>query len=684
MKRHTFILPVYNEQEVLEESVTHLLKFLKTFEGIEDTNWKIVIADNLSNDDTANISKRLVDTYQNRIYYLRVNERGRGNALKQTVQNFPSDFYTYMDIDLPMELKDLSNLNNPVINGKADISVMKRRGKRPFFRKLLTLGLRVMSKVLLNLNLHDAQCGIKTFNKAIATKAIPLCKQGGYFLDTELLALAKRNGYKIKEVEVSWVDKRFQNRSSKINNFTESLNALWCILNLSYEMNQDEIKKYLLIILYGIPYILVLLSLAAKHSIFQAIRTPPLEITLSQQALLLILLAIYYSLSFPLLKNVRNVSKRITGLVFLFFIVSIIIALFIKPLFSQDQYWNLLLSKGYVKFGLNPYITVPNNMLWDSWSKYILVWRDIPIIHGPLSILFFAIPTLISNNISLNVFVLKLVSAVILISCVFVAKKSFKCIGEKLFEVLFLIAFNPFILFNTVIDVHNDILIALVLILSYFLFTKKKYTLSIVILFAGFLIKYASLFTLPILLLLIIKDKNLSIRSRVIQILKGLIFGVLGVLLFYLPFLNTNPLNLLNGIKFQINFGSMGLSTVFSYFLHFALGISNANLKLATLSIGVILGIYLSFKKGPVWAYIIPYLIIFFFGTTWLQPWYFLWIYPFLLFTLKRYQIGLLTCYLTLTLVLSTFQISGIFLILFTTIYLIIKIRDYQAKRAYE
>jgi len=150
MKRHTFILPVYNEQEVLEESVTHLLKFLKTFEGIEDTNWKIVIADNLSNDDTANISKRLVDTYQNRIYYLRVNERGRGNALKQTVQNFPSDFYTYMDIDLPMELKDLSNLNNPVINGKADISVMKRRGKRPFFRKLLTLGLRVMSKVLLN------------------------------------------------------------------------------------------------------------------------------------------------------------------------------------------------------------------------------------------------------------------------------------------------------------------------------------------------------------------------------------------------------------------------------------------------------------------------------------------------------------------------------------------------------
>src|SRR3989338_10830502 len=115
-------------------------------------------------------------------------------------------------------------------------------------------------------------------------------------------------------------------------------------------MCKENKKNFLLLLLYGTPYILFLAFLATKYSIFQSIRTPPFEMPLLQEGCVLIFFALYYSLSFPLLKNIRHASKKVIDLVFLLFIISIIVSLFIKPLFSQDQYWNLLLSKGYVRF----------------------------------------------------------------------------------------------------------------------------------------------------------------------------------------------------------------------------------------------------------------------------------------------------------------------------------------------
>ena len=52
----------------------------------------------------------------------------------------------------------------------------------------------------------DAQCGFKAISVEASEKLLPMVRDNGWFFDTELLILAERYGYRIKEIGVRWVD----------------------------------------------------------------------------------------------------------------------------------------------------------------------------------------------------------------------------------------------------------------------------------------------------------------------------------------------------------------------------------------------------------------------------------------------------------------------------------------------
>ena len=52
----------------------------------------------------------------------------------------------------------------------------------------------------------DAQCGFKAVRGDVVPVLLPLVEDDGWFFDTELLLLAERNGLRIHEVPVDWVD----------------------------------------------------------------------------------------------------------------------------------------------------------------------------------------------------------------------------------------------------------------------------------------------------------------------------------------------------------------------------------------------------------------------------------------------------------------------------------------------
>ena len=53
---------------------------------------------------------------------------------------------------------------------------------------------------------RDAQCGFKAINRETASALLPVVEDMGWFFDTELLIVAEKNGYRIKEVPVTWTD----------------------------------------------------------------------------------------------------------------------------------------------------------------------------------------------------------------------------------------------------------------------------------------------------------------------------------------------------------------------------------------------------------------------------------------------------------------------------------------------
>src|SRR5207302_6782335 len=93
-------------------------------------------------------------------------------------------------------------------------------------RELIASAYNILLKATIGNGFSDAQCGFKAVRADVAKALLPLIEDDGWFFDTELLALAERNGLRIHEVPVDWVDdadSRVDVRSTAM----EDLRGLW-------------------------------------------------------------------------------------------------------------------------------------------------------------------------------------------------------------------------------------------------------------------------------------------------------------------------------------------------------------------------------------------------------------------------------------------------------------------------
>jgi len=201
------LLPVYNEEHVLEKSVTDLRNFLK--ENVTDFNWVITIGDNASIDNTLKVAEDLENRFEDvRVFHL--DKKGRGRMVKYAWQKSDADVLSYMDIDLSTDLKAFPPMINAIIEGY-DVAIGSRqfRGaevKRSFKRELISRGYIWILKLSLGFPFTDAQCGFKAVSKKLVEDLFPRIEDEEWFFDTELLYLAYRNGYKVKELPVQWIE----------------------------------------------------------------------------------------------------------------------------------------------------------------------------------------------------------------------------------------------------------------------------------------------------------------------------------------------------------------------------------------------------------------------------------------------------------------------------------------------
>jgi len=201
------VLPVYNEENVLEKSVRRLHGFLRDEFPIEA---RITIVDNASTDRTPFIGARLASTLEG-VSYLGLDRKGRGLALREAWSVTRCGVACYMDIDLSTDLNALLPLVAPLLSGHSDVAIGTRlaassnvtRGPR---REFISRSYNRILRTTLRARFSDAQCGFKAIRREVIQPLLPEIKDDGWFFDTELLMMAQRRGLRIHEVPVDWID----------------------------------------------------------------------------------------------------------------------------------------------------------------------------------------------------------------------------------------------------------------------------------------------------------------------------------------------------------------------------------------------------------------------------------------------------------------------------------------------
>jgi glycosyltransferase involved in cell wall biosynthesis len=200
-------VPVYNEQAVLAESITRLHGYLSTEFPF---SWRVVIVDNASTDDTPEIARRLAERLTG-VSVLRLEEKGRGRALRTAWSSADAQVVAYMDVDLSTDLRALAPLVAPVLTGHSEAAIGTRlsRGSRVvrgIKREFISRMYNRLLHVVLHARFSDAQCGFKAFRADVAVDLLSICEDQEWFFDTEMLMLCQRRGLRIHEIPVDWVD----------------------------------------------------------------------------------------------------------------------------------------------------------------------------------------------------------------------------------------------------------------------------------------------------------------------------------------------------------------------------------------------------------------------------------------------------------------------------------------------
>ena len=236
-----FCLPVYNEEKILKSNILKLLDYCNKQNFNFD--WQIVIINNGSKDNSKKIGQELFNEYFKKIKLENIKQSGKGRALKLYWQKSNADIIVYMDIDLAVSLNNISDLINPIIKENYDLVIGSRllpdsKIKRSLLRELSSQTYNFLSKIILNHNFSDLQCGFKAIKTNVFKKIASYTKNNKWFFDTELIIFANHFGYKIKEIPVIWEENKYDQRKSKVNLIKDSIKFLINLIKLKIRLNQ--------------------------------------------------------------------------------------------------------------------------------------------------------------------------------------------------------------------------------------------------------------------------------------------------------------------------------------------------------------------------------------------------------------------------------------------------------------
>jgi len=236
---YSIILPAYNESARIAATLDKILAHATN----RGWNLEIIVVNDGSTDTTANI----VCEYARKHPILRLLEnpgnRGKGYSVRNGMLHAKGEILLFSDADLSSPIEEAEKLFEAIGKG-ADIAVGSRWmdprlqiRRQPLYRRVFGRIFNLALRVVLGLQFKDTQCGFKAFTRRSARAIFSLQKIERWGFDPELLFLAAKSGFVVREVPVAWSHRegtRLHPLRDGIRMFGELLKIRWFALKGNY------------------------------------------------------------------------------------------------------------------------------------------------------------------------------------------------------------------------------------------------------------------------------------------------------------------------------------------------------------------------------------------------------------------------------------------------------------------
>jgi glycosyltransferase involved in cell wall biosynthesis len=231
------IIPAYNEERRLPATLEKIQAYLSRQPFPHDV-W---VVDNGSTDHTADLVRTWAQHYP-ALHLARCPVRGKGAAVRTGMLAAQGRYRFLCDADLSMPVEEFEFFYPPRLDG-ADVAIASREAKgarrynEPGYRHLTGRVFSLAVKLLVLRGFEDTQCGFKCFRAAAAKDLISRQRFDGWTFDVEVLYLARRRGYSIREIPVSWYyqsDSRIRLMGDSLRMFADLFRIRWFDLRGRY------------------------------------------------------------------------------------------------------------------------------------------------------------------------------------------------------------------------------------------------------------------------------------------------------------------------------------------------------------------------------------------------------------------------------------------------------------------
>ena len=231
------IIPAYNEEQRISNTLKESIAFLKT-QGYES---EIIVVDDGSTDNTR--QKVMEFSPYARLTPVRKN-KGKGYSVKEGMLFATKKWRVFMDADNSTSIKEISNFfrhldGNDILIGSRNLPDSVIAIKQPFLRSTLGKIFPLFVRLFAVRGIKDTQCGFKLFSEHAAKKIFPLTRLNRWGFDVEILFLARKKGFQIKEMPITWKN----DGQSKVSPLKDSLDMFFDLLRIRWNWLTNKYEE---------------------------------------------------------------------------------------------------------------------------------------------------------------------------------------------------------------------------------------------------------------------------------------------------------------------------------------------------------------------------------------------------------------------------------------------------------